>query len=252
MSHAVSASGSRLGGDRGVPPLLVLDLDGTLVDTVDDLTSASNRLLASRSLPSVTRDEVRAMIGDGVPVLVQRLLASRSAVTDEEAVAAFQSDYAAHAADASRLFPGIARLLDDAHAAGWRLAVCTNKPEAAARGLLAALGVAKLFDAIGGGDSFATRKPDPAHLLATIAAAGSRPDRAVMVGDHRNDVLAAEGAEIPAIFVQWGYGSPDMRGAAAGAANPSEILPIAGRLLGGAGAVARPVAPLQPKLPELR
>ena len=88
---------------------------------------------------------------------------------------------------------------------GWRLAVCTNKPVVPARAVLAQFGIAALFRAVGGGDSFPTRKPDPAHLLATMGEAGG--GRAVMIGDHVNDMLAARGAGIPAIFAGWGYGA---------------------------------------------
>jgi phosphoglycolate phosphatase len=122
--------------------------------------------------------------------------------------------------------------LDTLHAAGWRLAVCTNKPQALAHTLLRALGLLDRFAAIGGGDSFPVRKPDPAHLLATLAAAGGDPAAAVSVGDHHNDVAAAAGAHIPCIFARWGYGSPAMgAGAAAQAAAFTEIPALATALL---------------------
>jgi phosphoglycolate phosphatase len=97
-------------------------------------------------------------------------------------------------------------------AAGWRLAVCTNKPAAPAITLLRALNLAEHFASVGGGDSYTVRKPDPAHLLATLRDAGGDPDHAVMIGDHRNDMVAASGAGVPAIFAGWGYGTPDMAG----------------------------------------
>ncbi len=99
------------------------------------------------------------------------------------------------------------------------MAVCTNKPLAPARMLLDALGIGVFFATIGGGDSFPVRKPDPAHLLATLREAGGEAGRAIMVGDHRNDIAAARGAGVPAIFAAWGY-SP--RDAAAGAARIAE------------------------------
>ncbi len=152
--------------------LIVFDLDGTLVDTLDDLTACANRLLARLGCPAVTADQVRPMVGDGVPALVRRVFAHAGLpAANPAAVGDFARDYAANAADASRCFPGVpgtlARLRDE----GWRLAVCTNKPEAAARALLDALGVGSRLAAIGGGDSFPTRKPDPGHLLGTIRAA---------------------------------------------------------------------------------
>ena len=118
-------------------------------------------------------------------------------------------------------------------AEGWRLAVCTNKPEAPARALLRAFGLDGLIAAIGGGDSFPVRKPDPAHLLATLKAAGGDPAHAVMAGDHANDVAAARGAGVPCVFAAWGYGPPEMaEGAAAVADDFAGLVRIARRLVG--------------------
>jgi phosphoglycolate phosphatase len=185
---------------------LLLDLDGTLVDTAPDVCAALNRLMWSRSLAPFTLAQTAAMIGDGVAVLVQRAFAARAQRPDERAVAEFGRDYAAHVADESRVFPGVAEFLQDHADAGWRMAVCTNKPAAAARKLLDNLGLGRLLQAVGGGDSFPVRKPDPAHLLATLRLAGGDPAGAIMVGDHSNDVVAAHGAGVKAIFVTWGYG----------------------------------------------
>lgn len=189
---------------------LLLDLDGTLVDTVPDLAAALNRLMDRHRLAPFTHAETAAFVGDGVAVLVRRAFAARNAVPDETAIANFAADYGAHAAVESRLFPGVADLLEALTAKGWRLAVCTNKPEAAARALLDALSLMPVVRAVGGGDSFPTRKPDPAHLLATLAAAGGTPDQAIMVGDHGNDVVAARGAGVKSVFVTWGYGPEAM------------------------------------------
>ena len=128
--------------------------------------------------------------------------------------------------------PGVAEGLRALACEGWRLAVCTNKPEAAARTLLSALGLAPYLAAVGGGDSFAVRKPDPRHLLATLAAAGGIAARAVMGGDHANDVAAARGAGLPCIFAAWGYGPPAMSaGAVAVARDFTELATIARLLL---------------------
>ncbi|MBE7211838.1 MAG: phosphoglycolate phosphatase [Gluconacetobacter diazotrophicus] len=233
---------------RPAPPdpfpgrLLVLDLDGTLVDSIPDLMDSANRVLARRDLAPIRREEIRPMVGDGVHALIERVLISRGARPDERAASAFIADYAVHAADRSALFPGVAALLDEALAAGWRLAVCTNKPVAAARTLLDALGVSGRFAAIGGGDSFSSRKPDPGHLLGTVALAGAAPENAVLVGDHRNDVSAGRAAGIPVVFAGWGYGDPE-DDAPAGvpvAPHPSAVLAEAGRLLDARAGAARP------------
>ena len=212
---------------------LVLDLDGTLVDSVPDLAACLNRLMTTRRLAPFAEAEVAAMVGDGVAVLLARAFAARAGVPDGAAVAAYTEDYRAHVAVASRLYPGVAETLGNLAASGWRLAVCTNKPEAPARALLAALGVADRFAAIGGGDSFPVRKPDPGHLLATLAQAGGAPGSAVMAGDHANDLAAARGAGIPGIFAAWGYGGADSaRGAAAVARSFAELPGIAAALVG--------------------
>ncbi len=212
--------------------LLLLDLDGTLVDSAAGLLASTNRMLAARELAPITLPDIRIMIGDGIAALVRRALAFRDMPFDEAALAEFAADYERSAADHSPLFPGIQSMLGRALQDGWRLAVCTNKPVGAARTLLSALGIAHLFAAIGGGDSFPVRKPDPEHVRLTMLAAGCVPERSVMVGDHRNDVQAAIGAGIPAIFAAWGYGAPGMsNGAAAIAETPDAVPVLAARIL---------------------
>ena len=211
---------------------LVFDLDGTLADTVPDLAASLNRVLGRRGLAPFTRAEVAGMVGDGAAALVARAFTARAQQQDVQALPDFLVDYGAHYACDTRAYPGVDAALGRLAAAGWRLAVCTNKPHAPAHDLLAALGIGHYFAAIGGGDSFPTRKPDPAHLVATIAAAGGIPARALMAGDHRNDVSAAAGAGIPGIFVAWGYGTAPMGiGAAAVAAAVAELPELAERLL---------------------
>ena len=146
---------------------LLLDLDGTLVDTVPDLTAALNRLMRARSLPAFLPAQVAGMVGDGVAVLVGRAFAAHGEAPDQTAVAEFSADYAAHVAVDSRLYPNVATVLHTLRRDGWALAVCSNKPEGAARKLLDAVGLLPLLCAVGGGDSFAVRKPNPGHLLAT-------------------------------------------------------------------------------------
>lgn len=212
--------------------VLVLDLDGTLVDTVPDLAAALNRLMRSRGRPPFDHPATAAMVGDGVAKLVERAFAAGGGTPDATAIAEFSADYAAHAAEESRLFPGVEAVLRALTIEGWRLAVCTNKPEGAARTLLSVLGLQPLLAAVGGGDSFPVRKPNPAHLLATLEAAGGVPGRAVMAGDHANDVLAARGAGLPCIFAAWGYGPPAMAdGATAVARDIADMAAIARRLL---------------------
>ena len=208
-----------------VRPTLVLDLDGTLVDSLPDLRASLNRLLATRSLAPFAPAEVAGMVGDGAAALVRGAMAARRRTAADADIADFLADYSAHAADETRPFPGAEPTLAIFRAQGWRLAVCTNKPAAPAKALLDALGLLRSFDAVGAGDSFPTRKPDPAHLLATIAIAGGDPSAAVMVGDHRNDVAAGAGAAVPVIFAIWGYGAKETASGSAAIAERFDELP---------------------------
>lgn len=211
---------------------LLLDLDGTLVDTVPDIAAALNRLMAARSLAAFAAPEVAAMVGDGVAVLIARAFAARGAAPDDGALETFVADYEAHVAVESRLFPHARPVLEGLARDGWQFAVCTNKPERASRRLLDALGIASMLRAVGGGDSFPVRKPDPAHLLATLAQANGSVEQALMLGDHRNDVTASAGAGIRCIYAAWGYGAPGMgEGSAAVARDFVEAADWAERLL---------------------
>lgn len=204
-------------------PIAVFDLDGTLVDSAPDLHAALDRLMAGRGLPGFARAEVVAMIGDGAKVLVERALAARGLPFDQPALDSFLEDYGANAVVETAPFPGIREVVADLVRDGWRLAVCTNKPVSPAITLLRDLGLAERFAAIGGGDSYPTRKPDPAHLLATLQDAGGRAEDAVMIGDHHNDMAAARGAGVRPIFAGWGYGPIAMAAGAPVVATPQEL-----------------------------
>jgi phosphoglycolate phosphatase len=201
---------------------LLLDLDGTLVDTVPDIAAALNRLMVSRGQAVFGQRETASMVGDGVAVLVERAFLARGLAPDDRAIGDFSRDYGSHAAVESRAYEGVPVLLRDLAHAGWRLAVCTNKPEAAAHALMDSLGLSEFLCAVGGGDSFPVRKPDPGHLLRTLVLAGGDPSHAVMVGDHANDIVAARGAGVRSVFVTWGYGPIAM---AAGADAVADDLP---------------------------
>ena len=211
---------------------LVFDLDGTLTDSVPDIAGAVNRTLAARNLPALPVSKVALMVGDGLQPLIDRAFAAAGGVPDRNAGADYLADYESRVAEATQLYPGAEEALDTLLVRGWILAVCTNKPQNAAQLLLSALGVADRFAAIGGGDRFAAMKPDPRHLLGTIEAAGGSVPRTLMVGDHSNDVRAATGSGVRAIFAGWGYGRPGMEeGAAAVARNFNDLVDVADNLL---------------------
>ena len=211
-------------------PTMLLDLDGTLVDSVPDLADALNRLLAKHGQAPLDQAAVAGFVGDGVAALVQRGFAARALAVPAGAVEDFLADYTQHSAERTRAFPGVPEMLVALRAQGWRLAVCTNKPEAAARAVLDRLGLAPLIDGLGGGDSFAVRKPDPGHLHATLALLGGAASRAVMLGDHANDVVSARAAGMPVIFAGWGYGPHAMADGAPVAGTAASVPAIAATL----------------------
>jgi|SRR6185312_29572 len=195
---------------------ILFDLDGTLVDSVPDLAAAANGVLAELGRPPLGLAQVTRMVGDGVPALVERALAA-SGVVDTPLRVALDRFLALYEADPTRLtrpYPGVPEVLDQLAASGWRLGVCTNKPERATRSVLAGLGLERFFRVVLGGDSGPTRKPDPGPLRAALGAIGGTPGNAVMIGDHRNDIVAAQAAGMAVIFARYGYGSATLAGLA--------------------------------------
>jgi phosphoglycolate phosphatase len=215
--------------------LAIFDLDGTLVDSAPDIAAVLNRAMARAGLAPFALPEVAAMIGDGARALLRKAFAARGAPLEEAAVLPpFLADLEAKGAVLTRPYPGMEGALAALSAEGWALAVCTNKPQAATRALLEALGLAPRFCVVLGGDSLPVRKPDPGHLLGVLEAAGVPPGRAVMVGDHQNDIRAARGAGVASVFAAWGYGSGE--GADRVAAAPAELPGLLGAVLGGLAA----------------
>lgn len=190
-------------------PLIVFDLDGTLVDTAPDLVTALNHVLVREGLSAVPLDSARNMIGAGARKMLERGLEveGRSVTVAElnRMTADFIDFYAEHIADASRPFEGLEAALDDLTSRGYLLAVCTNKLEWLSRRLLDALGLSDRFAAICGADTFGVSKPDPAILRQTIARAGGAVPSSIMVGDSGNDIGVARRAGMPVIAVSFGY-----------------------------------------------
>lgn len=191
------------------PPVIAFDLDGTLVDTAPDLLATLNIVLATEGLGPVKRAELTAYVGAGARAMIERAYAAvgkpLSPALHETLFRRFLVEYDAHLADSSRPFDGVPEMLDRFAAAGWHLAICTNKLEGLSKKLMGVLGLADRFAVIAGQDTFGVAKPHPRHLTETIRAAGGRPERAVMVGDSQADVAAALAAHVPVVAVSFGY-----------------------------------------------
>ncbi len=190
-------------------PIVVFDLDGTLVDTAPDLLSSLNHCLECAGLKTAEAAELRRFVGMGGRVMLERAFASQQQILTPERLdelqAVFLDHYGGNMPGQSRPYPGVVAALDRLEAAGFVAAVCTNKYERLSTALIGALDLTPRFAAICGADTFAFRKPDPRHLLETIRMAGGDPARAVMVGDSRTDIDTAKAAGIPVVAVDFGY-----------------------------------------------
>lgn len=189
------------------PEALILDLDGTLVDTLGDFVAVLGLTLADLGLPAVDRAFVEHTIGRGGEHLVRQTLARVGAepALFERAWALYQQHYAAVNGAHAGVYPGVVEGLEALRAAGLPLAVLTNKPAAPARELLRRKGLDGFFRHVFGGDDFPRKKPDPLPLIKTCEALGTAPSATWMVGDSRNDAEAARAAGCPLVLVTYGY-----------------------------------------------
>lgn len=190
-------------------PIIVFDLDGTLVDSAPDLIGALNVILAREGLAPVPLEIGRKYVGKGGRTMLRRgLSAQNREVTDarlDEMFASFLAYYNEHLSDETRFYPGAEAALDRLAAEGFVVAICTNKYEHSSVKLIEELGATGRFAAIVGQDTFPVSKPNGAVLLRTIEKAGGDPAAAIMVGDTETDILTARDAKLPVIAVDFGY-----------------------------------------------
>jgi phosphoglycolate phosphatase len=221
----------------------IVDLDGTMVDTLGDFAEALNRMLRDLSLPGVAPAAIERMVGKGSEHLIHSALVhvlgpaegagaqATARALFERAWERYQHHYLAINGQHSAVYAGVAEGLEALRAQGVRLACLTNKPGAFARPLLAAKGLDGFFELVFGGDAFERKKPDPLPLLKTCEALGTAPARTLMIGDSSNDARAARAAGCPVVLVSYGYnhGEP-VRGVDADGFVDSlaELLPAAG------------------------
>ncbi|MDQ1109958.1 phosphoglycolate phosphatase [Stenotrophomonas rhizophila] len=187
-------------------PLVIFDLDGTLVDSAADIAEALNRTLEDWQLPRVPEATVLTWIGDGVRRLVeQAFTAARSDIGLDRVMPGFMRHYEACLLRSPRLYDGVVPALEALRARNVTLAICTNKPSAMVAPLLAHLGVQDFFAMVLGGDSLPERKPSGVPLRHIAAAFGVAPTAGLMVGDSITDYRAAMDAGMPVALVRYGY-----------------------------------------------
>lgn len=188
---------------------VMVDLDGTMVNTLGDFAEALNRMLADLKLPVIAPQVIENMVGKGSEHLIRSVLAHVGAQDVEalypQAWQRYEHHYLAINGQFADVYPGVREGLQALKSMGLRMACLTNKPLSFAKPLLAAKGLDGFFDCVFGGDSFARKKPDPMPLLETCKALGSAPARTLMVGDSSNDAQAAHAAGCPVVLMTYGY-----------------------------------------------
>ncbi len=192
------------------PEMVVLDLDGTLVDTVPDLAYSIDSMLQQLSMPAAGETRVRTWVGNGIERLVKRALTDDfdkepEATLFNKALPIFIDAYKQNACERSRLYAGVKEGLDYLTRNDFKVACVTNKHSRFTDIILQTLGIADAFGMVISGDTLAKKKPDPLQLLHAAEHFGVSPDKSLMVGDSVNDVDAARAAGFQVLCVSYGY-----------------------------------------------
>ncbi|MFT7824112.1 MAG: phosphoglycolate phosphatase [Sulfurimonas sp.] len=192
--------------------LILFDLDGTLIDSVPDLVVAVNHMLRSLEYPEYNEDMIRTWVGNGAQMLVKRALSGDVIVDEdldpvlfEDAFEHFMNYYGKHICVSTAAYPKVGETLRTLKKERYRLAIVTNKPYGFIAPILEALGLNGLFEFCVGGDSLPKRKPDPLPLMHVCEKLGVPVEKTIMVGDSKNDILAAQAAGMDSVGVTYGY-----------------------------------------------
>jgi phosphoglycolate phosphatase len=192
--------------------LLIFDLDGTLVDSQQDLALSVNALREQMDLFPVAQDLIATYVGQGVNVLIRRALGDQA--TDEKiekGLAIFLDYYRRHMLDNTDTYPGVREALEELK--HLKLAVLTNKPSRFSREILAGLKIGHYFSTVYGGDSFAQKKPDPIGVTTLMSNTGLSPGQTLMIGDSDTDVLTGRAAGVWTCGVTYGFGANTLESA---------------------------------------
>jgi len=195
--------------------LLIFDLDGTLIDSRLDLIHSINAMLRHFKCPELPGDVVASFVGDGAPILVQRALGdTKDEAFLKEALEYFLAYYRVHKLDHTQIYPGVAESLaaiSNSNAGGRKMAVLSNKPVNPSRAILEALGLAKFFTHIYGGNSFPTKKPDPEGAQIILRQTGAAPTETLMIGDSAIDTATGRNAGLWTCGVTYGFAPHTLR-----------------------------------------
>jgi phosphoglycolate phosphatase len=207
---------------------VVFDLDGTLVDTKDDLAEAVNVSLASLGLPPQDPRTLWGYVGQGARVLIERALGAAADPRVEPALRVFMEWYGEHLLDHACLYPGVPELVDALLAEGVACSVLTNKPSAMSRTIVAGLGLGEACPRLVGGDSLPSKKPDPAGLRHLMAAVGLDEAATLLVGDSEIDVATGRNGGVTVCGVLWGFNGEAVRASRPEllAGTPAEVLTL--------------------------
>ena len=192
--------------------LILFDLDGTLIDSAPDLAFAVNHMLTTLARPTFSEDIIRSWVGNGAGVLVKRGLSGKAEIDQnldanlfEQSLQTFLSFYKDNLCINTQLYPSVRSCLKILKAQGYRLAIVTNKPFEFIAPILEGLQLNDLFEMVLGGDSLAKRKPDALPLLHVCQELNVSVEQCLMVGDSKNDILAAKAAKMDSIGLSYGY-----------------------------------------------
>jgi len=187
---------------------ILFDLDGTLLDTIADLTEAANLMLAELGRPPLSQARVHNFVGRGINDLVHRCLAESSEPSTAEIGAArelFRSHYVRVNGQTTQPYPGVPDVLATLAARGMKMAVVTNKSGIFTLPLLQQFDLERYFGAFVYGDTLPVKKPDPAVIHHACGLLGAKPEESLMIGDSINDSAAARAAGVPVLLVKYGY-----------------------------------------------
>ena len=198
--------------------LVIFDLDGTLIDSRLDLVHSVNAALRHIGRPELPDDVIASYVGDGAPVLIQRALGGET--IDEALVRKgldfFLSYYREHKLDHTTVYPGIAEALttiqNSANGTPRKMAVLSNKPVGPSRAIVDALGLGRFFSQVYGGNSFASKKPEPEGALKLLQESGARPEQAAIVGDSHVDIETGRNAGLWTVGVSYGFAPHTLEG----------------------------------------